>query len=440
MIEVLSKPADQIGVPDIASLITSNVPEGEQVEFKESLSTEKGTVEPWMEGKEKIGNQAKEVLLKEAVGFANAYGGAVLLGIGESEAKPPVAARIVPIQRCADLAERLKLVFRDCVEPQLPRIDIFAVPTEGEKGVVIIRVGKSRLAPHRVRFKKIRICPIRRSDRCEEMSMREIQDMTLNVSRGLERLERQLSERSDRFRQEFKRLRTPENAWGVRLTAALVGDEIRIERVFRQHGLAEEFKEPWHRVLYRQDDQDARSLKGLEEYYGTVSLDSWKPRLRATRAESNFTSYNDLVYNSYRELHRDGLIELGHLVSVDEWRSPDFFLPPDLPVYLFANLAVWADHVRKQSRAPTAEYALEVEVVSIGGPVMVSDPHSDRHHITRLPPPTFQPGTTTFPKYPLGNPTGIPDLLAGFYRDFWNSLGEDPGDGPHTFSIQDWSG
>ena len=53
MIEVLSKPADQIGVPDIGSLITSNVPEGEQVEFKESLSTEKGTVEPWMEGKGK---------------------------------------------------------------------------------------------------------------------------------------------------------------------------------------------------------------------------------------------------------------------------------------------------------------------------------------------------------------------------------------------------
>ena len=44
--------------------------------------------------------------------------------------------------------------------------------------------------------------------------MREIQDMTLNVSRGLERLERQLSERSDRFRQEFKRLRTPEKCMG----------------------------------------------------------------------------------------------------------------------------------------------------------------------------------------------------------------------------------
>ena len=251
MIEVLSKPVDQIGFTDIESLIVSNVPEGEQIEFKENLSTEKGTADPWMDGKDTIGAQAKNALLKQAVGFANAYGGAVLLGIRESEAKPPVADRIVPIPRCADLAERLKLVFRDRVEPQLPRIDIFAVPTEDESGVVIIRVGRSRLAPHRVTGTLV--CPVRRANRCEGMSMREIQDMTLNVSRGLERLERCLSERAERFRQEFERLQTPKDAWGIRLTAAPVGDEIRIDRVFRHpNNLAEEFNEPWHKVLYRQ--------------------------------------------------------------------------------------------------------------------------------------------------------------------------------------------
>ena len=120
MIELLSKPADQIGTSDIDSLIASEVPEGEQIEFKESLSTKGGSEDPWMAGKNKIGDPAKDVLLKEAIGFANAYGGAVLLGIRESEANPPVADRIVPIQRCAALAERLKLVFRDRVEPQLP--------------------------------------------------------------------------------------------------------------------------------------------------------------------------------------------------------------------------------------------------------------------------------------------------------------------------------
>ena len=73
--------------------------------------------------------------------------------------------------------------------------------------------------------------------------MREIQDMTLNVSRGIEWLERQLLERAKRFRQEFEGLETPKDAWGIRLTAGPVGDEIRIDRVFRQGGVAEEFKE-----------------------------------------------------------------------------------------------------------------------------------------------------------------------------------------------------
>ena len=43
MIDLLSKPADQIDIPDIKSLIDSEVPEGEQIEFKENLST-KGAI------------------------------------------------------------------------------------------------------------------------------------------------------------------------------------------------------------------------------------------------------------------------------------------------------------------------------------------------------------------------------------------------------------
>ena len=120
MIEVLSKPADQIGIDDIKALIASEVPEGEQIEFKESLPAKKQTLDPWITGKDEIGDPAKNKILEEVVAFANAHGGALLLGIKESDTKPPVAAKISPIPRCQDLAERLKLVFRDCVEPQLP--------------------------------------------------------------------------------------------------------------------------------------------------------------------------------------------------------------------------------------------------------------------------------------------------------------------------------
>ena len=37
MIEVLSKPTDQIGIDDIKALICFQSPEGEQIEFKENL-------------------------------------------------------------------------------------------------------------------------------------------------------------------------------------------------------------------------------------------------------------------------------------------------------------------------------------------------------------------------------------------------------------------
>ena len=438
MIGVLSKPADQIDISDIKSLIDSEVPEGEQIEFKENLSTKGGSDDPWNTGKNKIGEQAKDALLKEVVGFANAQGGAVLLGIGESEAKPPVAAKILPVQRCADLAESLKLVFRDRVEPQLPRIDIFAVRTRGERGVVIFRVGRSRLAPHRVT--RSLVCPIRRSDRCEEMSMREIQDMTLNVSRGLERLERRLLKRARRFPQEFERLETPEDAWGIRLTAVPVGDEIWIDRVVRQHGLAEEFNEPWHKVIRRQGSNERQLTHGLDPA-GVVFPESWRPMLRAARAEPDFALFNKLRHNSYRELHCDGLIELGYVSCghfPDEEKLHPLPLPPDLPVDMFANLAVWADHVRRQALAPTAEYALEVEVITIGGPVVASNDY--RHDLDPFAPPTFQPGRMPFPRYLLANSDEIPDLLILFHRDFWNSLGSDVGADEVRFSIQDWSG
>ena len=443
MLGVLSKPAENIGISDIESLIASKVPEGEQIEFKESLSTKEDTADPWADGKNKIGDRAKGALLKEAVGLANAYGGAVLLGIGESEAKPPVADRIVPVQRCAELAERLKLVFRDRVEPQLPRIDVFAVRTDGESGVVIIRVGRSRLAPHRVT--KTLVCPVRRSDRCEEMSMREIQDMTLNVSRGLERLERRLSERLERFRQEFKYLQTPEDAWGIRLTAAPVGEEIRLNRVFRQDPasqlgrLAEEFDEPWHQVLWRPQDGKYRKLEGLVSQSSLPEY--WKPRLRAARAGRHFDFSREKLYqNSYRELHCDGLVELGYVSgpSHSEGRQHRYrLLRPDLAVDMFANLAVWADRVRKQSFAPTAEYALEVEICAIGGPLVVSN--SDRHlHVTDDP-PELPPGTSTFPRYPIGDPDEIPDLISLFNRDLWNSVGEEFGARNALFVIEGWS-
>lgn len=247
--------------------------------------------------------------------------------------------------------------------------------------------------------------------------MREIQDMTLNVSRGLERLEKRLDERSERFHQEFDCLKTPEDAFGIRLTASPVGEEIRLDRVFSKGNLSEEFQKPRISVLRRLENGGETKLGGLEHIHG-LSPSIWRPRLRAARTDAGQENTNDLFRNSYQEFHCDGLIELG-FVSVRSDKTVRYDLRNDLPIVMFADLAIWADHVRKQALAPAAEYVLDVEIRVLGGNVQVNrDGWYDSSG-------TLQLGSTKFPRYSLDDPDEIPTLLALFERDFWNSFGKD---------------
>ena len=456
MIDILSKPAIQIDRHDIERLVDSKLPESEHVEFKADFSTKGNSTDPQGSGEEQIGEKAKNAILKGAVAFANAYGGVLLLGIRESNSKPSVAAEVSPIPRCAEKAEDLKQVFRDRVEPQLPQIEIFAVPMDGEDGVIVIRAGRSRLAPHRVT--RTLVCPIRRADRCETMTMREIQDMTLDVARGLERLEKRLSERSVGFQQEFKPLKTPDDSFGIRLTAAPVGDEIRFDRVYRESKLVEGLEEPWHKVSYPQEkhgdrigrDGRVRSVDEftLQEGYEKSLLDdledhrilplNWRPMLRAARAggAGHHESAN-FFRNSYREIHCDGLIEWGfvsirNLISQGNRRP--FFLSPNLSTVMFANLVIWADRVRQQGNAPAMEYAIEVEIYVKGDPlqVRVGGQISDVG--------VLQPGPLRFPKYSLGNTDEILELVKLFDQDFWNALGNAVTPQENDLTIEGWPG
>ena len=422
MIPVLSKPVDQIGVCDLQAFIDSQVPESDQIEFKETLPTRDGAPDRWITHRDGIGGRARNEILEEAAAFANAYGGALLLGIRESKSRPPIAAEISPIPRCADLAERLKLVFRDCVEPQIPVVEVFAIPTTGDCGVVVVRTGRSRIAPHRV--KPTRKCPIRRSDRCEEMTMREIQDLTLNLSRGLERLERQFDARSKRFEKEFERLTTPDHAWGIRATAAPVGEDIRFDRVY---GSAELYGS-WRRVfLVRQDGQEELGFPAI--------TDSWRPMLRAARADH--TQGQKVHSNRYREIHCDGMVELGLVhhgyppsdqdkFMYEDWESLDnaFAIQSEWPLSMFANLVVWADRVRTAASTPVSEYALDIAIYlkgeyvptfyAMGGIV---------HPLTLWEGPLT--GCLQFPRYSLGDSSEVPVLLTKFEEDYWNCFGRD---------------
>lgn len=425
MTAILSKPADRIDLGDIQALIDEGVPEGAQIEFKESLPARgSGDPDPWMQGNGRIGDRARNEILEEVVAFANAYGGAMVLGIAEDGAKPAVAAAVTSLPSCANLADRFRLVFRDCVEPQLPTLEIVPVPTDGDAGVILFRTSRSRRGPHRVTLTLK--CPVRRDDRCESLSMREIQDMTLNLARGTERLERRLRERSRKFEEEFKRLETPDDAFGFRMTAVPIADEVRFDSVYSRGNLVDGLLPPEIEIR-RGSNNPVSRLRTVPSMYG-MDFRDWRPMLRAARAEDSHDGDRRAARYAYAEIHADGLLEWGfvsnrlvrHPFAAPESPRESIF-DTETPVSTLVGLLVWADRVRQQASVPGAEYAVQpqfkvtADSVNVGG--------NDYKFIVG----SIEWDDTDFPLYPLETSTEIGKTVSRFETDFWNYFGKDPG-------------
>lgn len=417
---LLTSPISEITLKDIRALIDKRASENEKIEFKKDLpsATEK---DPWWEQQQKIGERAKCSLLHEVVAFANADGGVVVLGIEETASKPPTASTITPLPQCAELAERFKLIFRDCVEPELPTLEIFSVRINGDAGVVVFRAGKSQKAPHRVT--KTLVCPIRRSDRCQKMTMQEIQDKTLEVFHGLNPVEKQLAQRSEIFPEELKHIENPDIAVGFRVTAMPLGREFQIDRVFGQGRISEGYDIFWHKVLQGSNPIALESML----YHYAPSM--WKPILRGARKHHPW-SHKPLL-NAYCEIHCDGLMEIG-FVSCDrlaDQREPDIdllFHPYD-PIVFFANALVWAHRVRIQAEFPLVDIAIDAEILVRGQAAAVCSKREIGYF--HYSPKWLQPGSPIkFPRYSLGESDRIPYLLNRFYGDFLNSMERDASD------------
>ena len=450
MIDILTKPADQLGIDDLNALINSRVQEDEQIEFKGGLSAEKGQVDPWYNGG-KLKKKAKTEILEESVAFANAFGGTLILGIEEKKSSngPGVANKISPIPRCDDLASSLELIFRDCVEPHIPRLEIVPIRTQGGAGAVVIRVGRSRLAPHRVTLSLV--CPIRRSDRCEKMTMREIQDLVLNLERGPAKLDTLFTERSGRFEGEFRGFNDwNQNAIGIRATAAPLGDEVWFD--YSNKALRDDLA--WHSVIAHSGNTYCE-LGGLK----IPSTKGWRPILRGERMEKSFRSHDRrLTKKVYWELHNNGLVELG-LIS---FRSIDLFfdlgryggiLPAGWLITMFANLLAWIYRLRNHAGAPVAEYDLELETRIYGDPLprlavlrKIEAFRSQRGQYIGKTRPEFVDNCAAlgtpmnsirFPRYSFGSSDEIILILNLFELDLWNNVGL-PDQGHDGLTIKDF--
>ncbi|MSO93877.1 MAG: ATP-binding protein [Rhodospirillales bacterium] len=238
MIPLFTKPLNDLSASDVKHLCNEALPEGQTVEFKETLPSKDAGGDRWLKDGQQIGERARDKILEEVVAFANADGGSLVIGIEETTDHPKRASKIKPLPKCHELAHRLSQAARDCIDPQLPAIEICGITTMSRKqaGVVLIRVPPSRLAPHRLTT--TRECYIRRADRTETMTMREIQDRTIKSARMFETVTTRLESRRAK-QNEFLRLG---NQFGLirlssRVTILPARSSVAVDRIYASQDL-----------------------------------------------------------------------------------------------------------------------------------------------------------------------------------------------------------
>jgi len=400
------KRLNELTEADLEKLISEEVPESAQVEYKATLPANKGQ-DPWIETQERIGDKARNEIIEEVIAFANAHGGTLLIGISETREKPARAESINPIPKCADLAERLRLQCRDCIEPQIPLLETHGVPVDDSgAGVVIVRVPASRMAPHR--HSATLHCYTRRADRSEKMTMREIQDLTLNIERGLHALEGAFSERQVLFQQALNAFKDPkQRGFGLRVTA-LPLSPLQTNKV---HGVGA-LLPPSESISYQIGEGQLGKLMLWRTDYG------WKPILRGTIASEDYEDRS-----ASREVHCNGLLEY-QLKMQSQSDDEMHCLYPDWVLAMVANAILAAEKFRVNVGAPEVEYGLELAISAWGDDLKIMR-YNGQSRLDVVRGATITEGDVVFPRYSIGPRTEFASLIQVIEQDFWHHVGLD---------------
>lgn len=207
---ILRKSVGELTVDDMREVVTAGARESGELEFKGDLPFKRQKGQPeksdrWIEKGDHVGDYARNELLAELIAFANAAGGTLLLGVVETNDVPRRAESLAPLPNCEALAKRLLDAAEDVVQPRLPALVSRGIPVDATgSGFVVMRIGKSQLGPHRL--EPTREFYVRRGERTERMTVREITDLTLDLARSGDRIEQEFSKRREIAHQHFTQM------------------------------------------------------------------------------------------------------------------------------------------------------------------------------------------------------------------------------------------
>lgn len=242
--------------------------------------------------------------------------------------------------------------------------------------------------------------------------MREIQDLTFAVARGLERVDARLAslrQRYDNLMQfEHSRMLVRRRvSFCVRAVPETA--ELAVERVHRVAALTP-IRKSWN-VTFDQKD--------TYECHAPDEVADWRPILRGTQAKQEGDGRLHAV-----ELFSDGAVIYQYGFDSTEGGTYPAVLYPGWLFATIANACATVDQFRAHVGASAVDYGLEVELNAIGVP----------HTVMLWGKTWHQPGghlnsDVLLPRYVLGgNDEERLRLLNLINRDFWSEFGRDAHD------------
>src|SRR3954453_9360980 len=135
---MIARSINEVTFEDIKQLLANQVREGRTIDYKRDLPGD--------------ADSDKIRFLADISSFANTSGGDLVFGIDEAGGVP-VTILGLGLEDPDQAAARLDSIIRNGLEPRLPSLSIKPVSTEVGRWVIVLRIGQSWAAPHRVSLK-----------------------------------------------------------------------------------------------------------------------------------------------------------------------------------------------------------------------------------------------------------------------------------------------
>ena len=139
-IGLIPKSIDKIIQADLQALVDNAVLEHKTIEYKQSLPDNS--------------DADKKEFLADVSSFANASGGDLVFGIiQEKTTGEPRKVEGVDVENVDQEILRLESIVRDGIEPRIPALQTISIALSNSKTVIVMRIPRSWISPHRVSFK-----------------------------------------------------------------------------------------------------------------------------------------------------------------------------------------------------------------------------------------------------------------------------------------------